>query len=69
MKKVLVLVTLFASVAVLTLNAQDVKKEKEKEVVKKEQCNTEKEACCSSDSTATAAKPQQLKKDEGEKEK
>lgn len=69
MKKVLVLAALFTSVAALTLNAQDVKKEKEKEVVKKENCCQEKKSCCQSDSTVTAAQPGQVKKDEGKKEK
>lgn len=67
MKKVLVLVALFTSVAALTLSAQDVKKEKE--AVQTEQYCKEKKACCQADSTAAAAKPQQVKKDEGEKEK
>lgn len=69
MKKVLVLAALFASVAALTLNAQDVKKEKEKDVAKKEQCCRQKTTCCQSDSTATCTAVCPVKKDEGNKEK
>lgn len=67
MKKVLVLAALFSSVAALTLNAQDVKKEKE--AVKKEQCCSQKKACCPSDSAAVCTQPCLVKKDEGNKEK
>lgn len=67
MKKVLVLVALFASVAALTLNAQEVKKEKEE--VKKETCCRQQKACCQSDSTATCTQPCLVKQEGGEKEK
>lgn len=45
MKKVLVLIAVFTSVAALTLNAQDVKKEQSKEKAKTEQCEQKKECC------------------------
>lgn len=73
MKKVLVLAAVFTSVAVLTVNAQDVKKEQQEKKDKTEQCEKKKECCdekktcCSQDSTCVAAK-NVVKKDEKKKD-
>lgn len=73
MKKVLVLVAVFTSVAALTVNAQDVKKEQKDKKDKTEQCDKkkdcckEKKTCCNQDSTCVASKKIE-KKDEKKKD-
>lgn len=73
MKKVLVLAAVFTSVAALTMNAQDGKKEqqekkdKTEQCVRKKECCDEKKTCCTQDSTCVAVK-EVVKKDEKKKD-
>lgn len=77
MKKLLVLVAVFTSVAAISLNAQDVKKEQVKEEAKtekceqKKECSEEKKSCCEDKKeackNASEAKAQKEVKEEDKK--
>lgn len=67
MKKVWVLAAVLTSVAALTLNAQDVKKEQVKQEVKKEQVCQEKKEGCKKDSCSVATDKKDITKEEKQK--